>query len=744
MKDSSGSSAANLALKPYFSKLSVWALAVGTSIGWGSLVVTNSEYLSNGGPVGSALGLLVGALIMLIMARNYAHMIETCPDAGGIYTYVKSIFGYDRAFLVSWFLSLIYMAILWANATSVPLFVRYFVGETFQFGYLYTLFGYRIYLGEILLTLAVFLFFGYICATWKKLTARLIVITVLVFCAGITLCFAAAMLSGNRVRVFDPAFLPDTGKVRQVIRIAFVTPWAFIGFESISHSAEEYRFRTGNILRILRLAVIVTTLLYVMILLMSVTAYPAAYGSWTEYIRDLDHLTGMEGLPAFYAAYTCMGDFGVAVLMLSLLGLIISSLIGNLISLSRLFYAVARDRILPEKFAALSRDGIPYRSVVLVLLLSLPIPFLGRTAIGWIVDVTTIGAVLIYGFVSAAVLYSARRGKNRRLTVTGALGLGIMVVFGVYILMQSILESGGVSRESQLILIVWSLLGLLYFRLVMVRDHGRRFGKNLAVWIVLVAFIFILSMIWILEEGSLTVNANLLDMRNHYAPGAAVASISEDAGLLQYRDNMTRIIVGMGAGVLGVFVVSLLAMFSNWRYLRRCEEETSRELGTVKTIAYRDPLTGVKSKHAFLETEAETDKAIDLGDVEDFSVLVCDVNGLKQINDTLGHQAGDAYIREAARLICETFKHSPVYRTGGDEFVVLINGQDYPQRHALLDGFNRLVESNIGTERVVISAGLADFVFTEDHSFLHVFERADRLMYDRKQQLKSLGAATRD
>lgn len=61
MKDSSGSSAANLALKPYFSKLSVWALAVGTSIGWGSLVVTNSEYLSNGGPVGSALGLLIGA-----------------------------------------------------------------------------------------------------------------------------------------------------------------------------------------------------------------------------------------------------------------------------------------------------------------------------------------------------------------------------------------------------------------------------------------------------------------------------------------------------------------------------------------------------------------------------------------------------------------------------------------------------------------------------------------------------------
>ena len=196
--------------------------------------------------------------------------------------------------------------------------------------------------------------------------------------------------------------------------------------------------------------------------------------------------------------------------------------------------------------------------------------------------------------------------------------------------------------------------------------------------------------------------------------------------------------------VLGVFAVSLAAMFSNWRYLRRCEEETSRELGTVKTIAYRDPLTGVKSKHAFVEAETEMDRAIDCCQAQEFAVLICDVNGLKHINDTLGHQAGDEYIREAGRLICETFKHSPVFRTGGDEFVVLINGLDYPQRQSLVEGFNRQVEANIGTGRVVISAGLTDFIPGEDHSFLHVFERADRLMYERKQQLKSMGAVTRD
>lgn len=107
------------------------------------------------------------------------------------------------------------------------------------------------------------------------------------------------------------------------------------------------------------------------------------------------------------------------------------------------------------------------------------------------------------------------------------------------------------------------------------------------------------------------------------------------------------------------------ALLSNWHYARKCEEEASRELGTVKTIAYRDALTGVKSKHAFAETEEGMNCAIARKKIESFAVIVCDVNGLKHINDTQGHKAGDQYIREAGVLICNTFKHSPVFRTGG-------------------------------------------------------------------------------
>lgn len=118
-------------LKPYISPVAAWALSIGTAVGWGSLVVTSSNYLSNAGPVGTILGLVVGTIIMIFMCRNISYMAGHYPRAGGAYTYVKKTFGYDRAFLVFWFLSLTYISMFWANATSLPLFSKFFIGDLF-------------------------------------------------------------------------------------------------------------------------------------------------------------------------------------------------------------------------------------------------------------------------------------------------------------------------------------------------------------------------------------------------------------------------------------------------------------------------------------------------------------------------------------------------------------------------------------------------------------------------------------
>ena len=95
-------------------------------------------------------------------------------------------------------------------------------------------------------------------------------------------------------------------------------------------------------------------------------------------------------------------------------------------------------------------------------------------------------------------------------------------------------------------------------------------------------------------------------------------------------------------------------------------------------------------------------------------------------------------------MLCRHFKHSPVFRVGGNEFVVLLQGEDYEARETILEDFNARIEENIREGSVVASLGLAVYDPGKDQSFHEVFKRADDLMYERKMQLKSMGAVTRD
>ena len=734
-------------LQPYLSKAAALALSVGTSIGWGSLVVTSSSYLGKGGPLGSVIGLIIGAGLMLLMCRSFHYLANIFPDAGGIYAYTKNVFGYDRAFLVSWFLSLTYIAMFLANATSLPLFARYFMEGIFKFGYLYTVFGYEVYFGEVLLTLIAIAGITLLCVKNKNTAASVMVVLVAIFTIGITVAFVVAMLNmGNTSFSFKPGFIPDKNNFNQIIAIILISPWAFIGFENITHSSEEFNFKISGLYKILVTSIIISTALYIFIILLSITAYPADCANWLEYITNLSRYDGIAGLPAFYAANYYLGDFGVAILMASLLALVLTSLIGNLRALSRLFYAIARDGILPAKFAELNVRNVPENAMVLVALLSIPFPFLGRTAIGWIVDVTTIGATLVYGFVSAAAYRVAKSRNDEKEKVTSAISFVIMALFGIYLLFPNVFSSDMLETETYILIIVWSIVGFIYFRRIIAYDHARRFGKAIIVWISLLSLIVLMSMIWSgRRDEALTIDS-LNNIQSYYEKTADPSILALDADTfmqqqydLVHRSNVTNTLI-----VLGLFILALAAMIINHLSMKKWETKAVKERDDAREVAYKDPLTGVGSKHAYVEYERKMAERIYNNDNVEFGVIVCDVNGLKNINDTLGHKAGDIYIQDACRLICDYFKHSPVFRVGGDEFAIILQGKDFDNRHELLKELNKVIEKNVGTTNVVASLGLAEFDPMTDNTFHAVFTKADARMYERKQELKKMGAITRD
>ena len=177
--------------------------------------------------------------------------------------------------------------------------------------------------------------------------------------------------------------------------------------------------------------------------------------------------------------------------------------------------------------------------------------------------------------------------------------------------------------------------------------------------------------------------------------------------------------------------------------IRHMRESLQSHIEKVQAMAYQDPLTGVKSKQSYAEQEKKMNRMIADGNLREFAVVACDLNNLKITNDTKGHKAGDELLQSASRLICEYFDHSPVFRTGGDEFEVILEGKDYENRHMILSSVNKTVEQNLIEGKVVVALGMSDYIPGEDKTLQDVFIRADAIMYRRKKDLKRMEAERR-
>ena len=169
----------------------------------------------------------------------------------------------------------------------------------------------------------------------------------------------------------------------------------------------------------------------------------------------------------------------------------------------------------------------------------------------------------------------------------------------------------------------------------------------------------------------------------------------------------------------------------------RQEQEYVRNLSAARKMATVDSLTGVKNKNAYVQWEEKINKGIKEGTQEPFAVVVCDINNLKAVNDLYGHKEGDVCIKNACIKICKVFSHSPVFRTGGDEFVVILSGEDYYRRNDLMNQINAIPKDRskirIGE---TVSAGMSEYDRDKHSSLANVAEEADKAMYARKQHLK--------
>ncbi|MBR3086083.1 MAG: amino acid permease, partial [Kiritimatiellae bacterium] len=465
-----------------------------------SFVMPGTMFLPGAGPAGTVAGILLGTVAMAIFAFNYHRMVQRTQGPGGALAFTTRAFGSDHGFLLAWFLWLTYVAILWANATSIVLLARYLFGNAFQLGFHYTMAGFDVYFGEVALCIAATALCGVACLFRRPLAAWLDTILVGVFLAGVATVFvAAARHHGGGLAAMAPAFSPRGGHAMQIVHILAMIPWAFVGFEAVVHSSAEFRFPVRRTFRILLAAIAISATVYILLALLPVIAFPDGYKTWSDYIDALPGLSGVDKIPVFAASRKAMGTVGVAVIGGTMLAAQLTGIFGTFIASSRLMVAMSSEGMIPSRFERLNRYGAPANAVLFVMCVSFLIPFLGRTVTGWPVDVSSLGAAIAYGYTSASTFIVARSDKGWRAIAEKATGLGgvaMAAVFCLLMLVPNYISGETLSAESYLVLAIWCLLGFTQYRHVFRVDWLSRFGHSTVVWVGVLIIIFVSSLMW--------------------------------------------------------------------------------------------------------------------------------------------------------------------------------------------------------------------------------------------------------
>ena len=225
--------------------------------------------------------------------------------------------------------------------------------------------------------------------------------------------------------------------------------------------------------------------------------------------------------------------------------------------------------------------------------------------------------------------------------------------------------------------------------------------------------------------------------QNYCSENNEVLHHSFEALQINSRDEIEQLLSSMKQ-MESDMNTNITALMDTKTVLKETEEETN----TMRSLAVRDALTGVRNKTAYDAEVKKIEEEMTEGFTA-FGLAMVDLNFLKRTNDTYGHEKGNVAIKKLCMLVCNVFKHSPVFRIGGDEFVVILRNNDYDQVDALVEEFNAHLATYQNDnslepwEQISAAIGIARFDQNTDTNVEDVFKRADQAMYDRKVAMKA-------
>ena len=433
------------------SPLGVWGLALGAMIGWGCFVMPGNTLLPKAGPLGASIGLILGALMIIIISFSYSYLISKYPVAGGEFVYADTAFGKTHAFLCGWFIAIAYWSLIPMNATAVGLVARYIFPGPLQVFPLYDIAGWTVYGGELIVDILAIIIIGIVnmrgveAAGWFQTAVALGLV-------GCILVIGAVILAGGvDWSNLQPYFAPEKTTLASIFTITALAPWAFVGFDCIPQASEEYAFSNKKTKTLLVSSISVAALMYMIMNIATAVVAP-----WQQYIVD------NKAWPTGAAVESLVGTFGLILLAIAMLCGIVSGLNAFYLAGSRLLYSMSIAEAIPSFFGKLDpKHHVPRNAIIFMMALAIVAPFFGREVLGWLVDMTAVGADMGFTYTTAAAFVLAKRAGDKKQMVVSAFGCSFAIFFICLLVLP--FAPGFLSPQAWALLFVWLGMGAIFF-----------------------------------------------------------------------------------------------------------------------------------------------------------------------------------------------------------------------------------------------------------------------------------------
>ena len=447
-------------MKKQMRPIDVLAVALGSIIGWGCFVMPGNSFLPAAGPIGTFIGLFLAAVMAYIIAQSYSYLIRKYLVEGGEFEYVTQAFGKKHAFICGWFLVLAYISFIPLNGTAIGLITRYLLpGTILQKTHLWNIGGFDVYLGEIILTMIIVVIFMFINIKAVKVafmsqtflaiaqTAIIIIFPIVIIATGhANFDYMRPLMTGSRGEsVFSG-----------IAVILSMAPWAFVGFDVIPQVCEEYDFDQAKARTLMISTIAAAWIMYSCSTITTAIVQQEGFASWSDFLNSNPFwATGA-------AVEKALGKPGLYILGFAMACAVLSAINGFFIASARLIAAMAKRKALPSVFAKRNEgDGAPVAAVLFVGIIALFAPWFGRSALAWIVDMTSLGTSVVFLYVCLAAMKFAKNEGNEKMRKWGIAGMICSIIFIALMVIPG--SAAALYKQAWIMLAIWVVLGIIFW-----------------------------------------------------------------------------------------------------------------------------------------------------------------------------------------------------------------------------------------------------------------------------------------